>query len=110
MKSPDRIRASLNHWQVWMPCGKVVLSKQLQPAMTNQLYTDSIASRKLTALVSFQSHYKSGDKQDYVTRGRAICAMRSRPTRPIAGYRDSGLLNTIIQLGERHSINVPDID
>ena len=51
MKTPIA-EGPLNHWQVWMPCGTLLVSKQLQPAMTNQVYTISIKSRNQNALVS----------------------------------------------------------
>ena len=51
-------------------------SKQLQPAMTNQLYTISIKSRKpienINALVSVQSHFESGVNRIYGDTGRIL--------------------------------------
>ena len=72
-------------------------SKQLQPAMTFQVYTKSIKRRKpivfINALVSLVESPSSGLNR-FCDNGAnfSIRVMRSRPTRPIAGYRDVGSL------------------
>ena len=54
----------------------VTTSKQLQPAMTNPLYTMSIKSRKpiafINALFGFSIALKERCKQDYVTWGKLL--------------------------------------
>ena len=69
-------------------------SKQMRPAMTNQLYTISLKSRNKTALVSFQSHFQERCKQDYVT-GRKLfsCNTGSRRTEIKTGCWLDGSLN-----------------
>ena len=108
MKKPALHGFSLNHWRVGTPCGKVYLSKRFGRD-DSTLYTFQAENRNRTALVSFQSHFQERCKQDYVT-GRIIHSCNTGSRRTLQNDWDSGLLNTLIQLGERHSINVPDID
>jgi hypothetical protein len=84
-------------------------SKQLHPAMTNQVYQISIKRRKpigkTYALVSVQSHFKSDVKQDYVTRGEffnscnagKVGAPKLRHTNnPHYGFRQAALVKMFL--------------
>ena len=92
VKSPDRIRAFRNRLQSRLLCGRVTSSKRIG-AMTNQLYTISIKSRKQIALVSFQSHFQERCKQDYVT-GRELLSCNTGSRRTLQNRLDVGLMNT----------------
>ena len=106
MKKPALHGFSLNHWRVWTPCGKVTSSKRLRRD-DSSLYTLLAENRKLTALVSFQSHFQGRCKQDYVTWGNGSCAMREQSAHP--NY-DTGIIHLTDKVKRQLVKLCPDTD